>query len=173
MALPRLKPKTGQAGLYLLLLAIILGLMALIRWLPGKTRTPATRPFTIAMLCIPEAVKSDSIGLSGPGIEFVCRLESVINTKIRILPVADREAAVEALLSQSADIAGPIPYSEADTSVAFSEIALWKEFTACEPAAASHPAAIRAASDSITLPMRWAVRRSDTALLRTINKLLY
>lgn len=168
----RLKPKTGQIGLYLFLLAVILGLMALIRWLPGKMVKPAPRPFTIAMICMPEVVRSDSTGLKGPGIEFVTRLESLSNRKIRIIPIADRTAALQTLLAGTADIAGPMLPSDTDTAAAFSDVVVWKEFATSDPAVASHPAAKRSKYDTITLSLKWAVRRSDTALLRTVNNLL-
>lgn len=172
MALQRLKPKTGQTGLYLLLLAIILGLMALMRWLPGKTSKPEPRPFTIAMVCLPEVVNIDSTGLKGPGIEFIARLESLNNIKIKIIPIADNTGAIQTLLAGAADIAGPILPIAADTTTAFSEVAFWKEYATGNKNAAGHPAARRAQSDTVTLALRWAARRSDTALLRTVNSLL-
>ena len=68
MALRRLKPKTGQAGLYILLLAIIIALMGLLRWLPGKMSRPiiATSGYTIAIVSNPDIIFVDSSGLKGP-----------------------------------------------------------------------------------------------------------
>ncbi len=176
MPLPRLKPKTGQVGLYLLLLGIILCLMALMRWLPGhapqQAQQPVERPFTIAMVYCPEAVRTDSAELHGPGIELASRLESVLNEKIRIIPVPDRQGAVQALLAGAADLIGPIAAAQADSSLAFSEIAIWKRFSTGDASVAFHPATLRTGSDSVTLPLKWAVRRSDSSLLRTVNDLL-
>ena len=98
-------------------------------------------------------------------------MESISKKKVRIVQVADNTSALMALLKGDADIAGPMLPYDID-SVAFSDVAVWKEYAVSDESATRHPAALRTISDSVTIGLRWAVRRNDTTLLRTVNNIL-